>query len=425
MKLRVMMAGLLTSAALLAAGPFVAAASAVELHFVSGSTGDDLQFYAKEFKKFEAQTGDKVTIVPMPSSTTDQFAQYKLWLAAGNSDIDVYQTDVIWAPQLADQFVDLTAAAKDVVGEHFKSIIDSQTVGGKLVAIPAFTDAGLLYYRKDLLDKYKQDVPKTWEDLAKTAKIVMDGERAAGNKDMWGFVFQGNAYEGLTCDALEWIKSYGGGQIVEPDGTISVNNPKAVAAIDEAKSWINTISPPGVLAYQEEEARGVWQTGNAVFMRNWPYAYSLGNSADSKVKGLFGAAALPAGPGGTPAATLGGWNIAVSKYSKNQDEAIKLALFIASKDFQKDRAIERSALPTIEALYDDPDVQKAQPIVPFMKPVFQNAIGRPSRGTGIKYNEVSNDFWSAVHDTLSGNGSAADNLEQLEAKLTELKGSGW
>jgi trehalose/maltose transport system substrate-binding protein len=424
MKLNLVMAGLLTSAALLASAPFTAA-SAVELHFVSGSTGDDLQFYAKEFKKFEAETGDKVTIVPMPSSTTDQFAQYKLWLAAGNSDIDVYQTDVIWAPQLADQFVDLTAAAKDVVSQHFKSIIDSQTVNGKLVAIPAFTDAPALFYRKDLLEKYDQPVPTTWTQMASEAKLIMDKEREAGNKNMWGFVFQGNAYEGLTCDALEWIYSYGGGQIVEPDGTISINNPKAVAAIEEAKSWVNTISPPGVLAYQEEESRGVWQTGNAVFMRNWPYAYSLGNSADSKVKDKFGVAPLPAGPDGKSAATLGGWNIAVSKYSKHQDEAIKLALFIASKDFQKDRAIERSNLPTIESLYDDPDVAKAQPIVPFMKPVFQNAIGRPSRGTGIKYNEVSSDFWSAVHDTLSGNGSAADNLEALEAKLTELKGSGW
>ena len=82
-------------------------------------------------------------------------------------------------------------------------------------------------------------------------------------------------------------------------------------------------------------------------------------------------------------------------------------------------------MPTIPALYDDPDVQKAQPIVPFMKPVFENAVGRPSRGTGTKYNEVSNDFWTAVHDTLSGNGKAADNLEALEAKLTDLKGAGW
>jgi trehalose/maltose transport system substrate-binding protein len=425
MKLNMLIAGLLTSAALVTSAPFMAtAANAAELHFVSGATGADIQFLTEEFKKFTAATGDTVTIVPMPSSTTDQFAQYKLWLAAGNSDIDVYQTDVIWAPQLADQFLDLTAAAKDIVKDHFPSIIQSQTVNGKLVAIPTFTDAPALYYRKDLLDKYKQTPPKTWEEMAKTAKLVQDGERAAGNKDMWGFVFQGNAYEGLTCDALEWIKSYGGGQLVEPDGSISVNNPKAVAAITEAASWVNTISPPGVLAYQEEESRGVWQTGNAVFMRNWPYAYSLGNGADSKVKDLFGVVPLPDGGGGS-AATLGGWNIAVSKYSKNPDEAIKLALFLGSKDFEKDRAIQRSNLPTIISLYDDPDIAKAQPIIPQWKNVFLNAVPRPSAPTKVKYNEVSSLFWSAVHDTMSGNGKAADNLEALEAKLTELKGAGW
>ena len=178
--------------------------------------------------------------------------------------------------------------------------------------------------------------------MADTAKMVMDKERAAGNKDMWGFVFQGNAYEGLTCDALEWVKSNGGGQIIEADGTISINNPKAAEAIDMVKGWVGTISPPGVLAYQEEESRGVWQTGNAVFMRNWPYAYSLGNGADSAVKGKFDVAPLPkgAGDGARSAATLGGWNLAVSKYSKNPKEAIDLVKFLASPEMQKYRDAE-------------------------------------------------------------------------------------
>ena len=179
-------------------------ALAAELHFVSGATGKDIEVLQEFLKPFEAKTGHKVTVVPMPSSTTDQFAQYRLWLAAGNSDIDVYQTDVIWAPQLADQFLDLTTAAAGVAKDHFPSIIQSQTVNGKLVALPVFTDAPALYYRKDLLEKYGKSVPKTWSEMGETAKAVMDGERAAGNKDMQGFVFQGNAYEGLTCDALEW-----------------------------------------------------------------------------------------------------------------------------------------------------------------------------------------------------------------------------
>jgi trehalose/maltose transport system substrate-binding protein len=401
-------------------------ASAATLSIVNGDTGGNLQWLRGVLDEYQKTSGDTVNIVPMPSSTTDQFGQYKLWLAAGNSDIDVYQTDVIWAPQLADQFVDLSTAAKDVSKDFFPSIIESQTVNGKLVAIPFFTDAPALFYRKDLLEKYNLPVPKTWTEMASEAKTIQDGERAAGNKDFWGFVFQGNAYEGLTCDALEWVKSYGGGQIVEPDGSISINNPKAVAALEEAKSWVNTISPPGVLSYGEEESRGVWQLGNAAFMRNWPYAYALGNAADSPIKGKFDVSTLPVGAeGDKPASTLGGWNLAVSKYSKNQDAAIKLVMYLSSAEVQKKRAIDLSALPTRQAIYDDADVAKAQPIIPNWKSVFQNAVPRPSAPTKTKYNEVSNLFWSAVHDTLSGNGSAADNLEQLEAKLTDLKGAGW
>jgi trehalose/maltose transport system substrate-binding protein len=403
-------------------GPMAAA----ELSLAAALTGNGPAFMKARLDEFEKATGHKVNIVTMPPSTTEQFSQYRLWLAAGNADIDVYQTDVIWAAQLADQFVDLTDAAKDVAGDHFPSIIASQTVDGKLVALPIHTDAPALFYRKDLLEKYGKQPPKTWDELTATAKEIQDKEREAGSNDLWGFVFQGNAYEGLTCDALEWVKSSGGGQIVEPDGTISVNNEKAAAALERAKGWIGTIAPQGVLAYQEEESRGVWQTGNAVFMRNWPYAYALGNGADSAVKGKFDVTTLPVGAEGEqPASTLGGWNVAVSKYSRNQEAAIELAKFLASKEVQKKRAIELSNLPTIAALYDDPDVAAAQPFIPKWKPIFENAVPRPSAVTKLKYNEVSSKFWSAVHNTLSGNGTAAENLELLEVELTDLQGGGW
>jgi len=422
MKFRLSLAAV-AAATLLSAGPVRAA----DLSIVSGDTGNGLQILRDMLDQFEKKTGNKVTIVPMPSSTTDQFGQYKLWLAAGNSDIDVYQTDVIWAPQLASNLVDLTDATKDVVGQHFPSIVESQTVNGKLVALPIFTDAPALYYRKDLLDKYGAKVPTTWKELADTAKMIQDKERDAGNKDMWGFVFQGNAYEGLTCNALEWVKSFGGGQIIEADGTISINNPQAAAALDMARSWIGTIAPPGVLAYQEEESRGVWQTGNAVFMRNWPYAYSLGNGADSPIKGKFDVTTLPDGEGDSarPAATLGGWNLAVSKYSKHPDEAIAMVKWIASPEMQKYRAIKGSNLPTIQSLYDDPDIAREQPIIPRWKEVFLNAVPRPSAPTKVNYNEVSSQFWTAVHKTLSGEGSAADNLADLEVSLTKIKGAAW
>ncbi|KOF22860.1 ABC transporter substrate-binding protein [Ensifer adhaerens] len=401
-------------------------AAAAELHYVLGTVGNDVENFRKLVKPWEATTGNTVKLVPMPASTSDQFGQYRLWLAAGNKDIDLYQTDVIWAPQLAEQLVDLSEAAIDLVPQHLPAVIQSQTVNGKLVALPLFTDAPALYYRKDLLDKHGVAVPKTWEELTQTARKIQDAERADGKKDFWGFVWQGNAYEGLTCNALEWVKSFGGGQIVEPDGTISVNNEKAAAALDLAKSWIGTISPEGVLAYQEEEARGVWQTGNAVFMRNWPYAYSLGNSADSAVEGRFDVAPLPSGSeNGSSAATLGGWNVGVSKYSEHREEAISLALFLAGPEVQKQRAILASSLPTIISLYDDPDIAAAQPIIPRWKEVLLNAVPRPSASAKVKYNELSSKFWSAVHETLSGNGSAAENLEVLELDLEDLKGGDW
>ncbi len=409
-------------AAIVAAGT----AGAAELSLAANTTGKNVHFIREQLDIFEKQTGHKVSLVTMPPSSSEQFSQYRLWLAAGNKDVDVYQTDVVWAPQLADQFVDLTEAAKDVVGQHFPSIIASQTVNGRLVALPVFTDAPALFYRKDLLEKYGKTPPKTWDELAATAKEIQEKERAAGQADLWGYVFQGNAYEGLTCNALEWVKSSGGGQIVEPDGTISINNEKAAAAIDRIKGWVGAISPQGVLAYQEEESRGVWQTGNSVFMRNWPYAYALGNGDDSAVKGKFAVAPLPtATDGDQPSSTLGGWNVAVSKYSNDQEAAIALAKFLSSAEVQKRRAIELSNLPTVAALYDDAEVAKAQPFMPAWKPIFESAVPRPSAVTKVKYNEVSAKFWNAVHNSLSGNGTAAENLELLEVELTEMKGDNW
>ena len=128
--------------------------------------------------------------------------------------------------------------------------------------------------------------------------MIQEAERAGGRDKMWGYVWQGRAYEGLTCDALEWIASYKGGSIVEPDGSISVNNPEAARALGTAAGWIGDISPAGVLSYAEEEARGVFQSGNAVFMRNWPYAWSLANGDESAIKGKVGVVALPRGGAG-------------------------------------------------------------------------------------------------------------------------------
>ncbi|WP_427025638.1 ABC transporter substrate-binding protein [Aureimonas ureilytica] len=400
-------------------------ASAADLAIALGSIGRDVDEMRGQLDAFQKATGHTVRIVTMPASTTDQFGQYRLWLSAGNKDVDVYRTDVIWAPQLAANLVDLSDAMKDVVGQHLPAVIQSQTVDGKLVAMPLFGDAPALYYRKDLLEKYGREVPKTWKELTETAKLIQDGERQAGNAQLNGFVFQGAAYEGLTCDALEWVASNGGGQIVSPEGEITINNPKAAEALDLAKSWVGTIAPQGVLGYMEEESRGVWQTGNAVFMRNWPYAYPLGQSDDSPVKGKFDAVPLPAGDSGKSAACLGGWNLAISQFSENKDAAIELVKFLTSAESQKSRALGTARLPTIPALYDDPEIKEKQPLVAKWKEVFENATPRPSAPTKAKYNEVSQQFWTAANKTLAGQGTASANLEDLERQLRRLKRNAW
>ncbi|KTR07928.1 ABC transporter substrate-binding protein [Aureimonas ureilytica] len=402
-----------------------AGAHAETLSIALGSVGRDVDEMRGQLDAFEKASGHKVTIVTMPASTTDQFGQYRLWLSAGNKDVDVYRTDVIWAPQLAANLVDLSGPMKDVIGQHLPAVIQSQTVDGKLVAMPLFADAPALYYRKDLLEKHGRQVPKTWAELTETAKFVQDAERQGGNAQMNGFVFQGAAYEGLTCDALEWTASNGGGQIVSPEGEITVNNPKAAAALDMAHGWVGTIAPQGVLGYMEEESRGVWQTGNAVFMRNWPYAYPLGNAADSPIKGKFDAVPLPAGEGGQSAACLGGWNLAISQYSEHKDAAIELVKFLTSAEAQKSRALGTARLPTIPSLYEDPEIVAQQPLVAKWKSVFENATPRPSAPTKAKYNEVSQQFWTAANKTLAGQGDGAANLQDLERQLRRLKRNAW
>jgi len=189
---------------------------------------------------------------------------------------------------------------------------------------------------------------------------------------------------------------------------------------------MDEIAPQGVLNYAEEEARGVFQSGNAAFMRNWPYAWSLGNSDDSPIKGKIGVAALPkGGEDGQTTAVLGGWQLEVSRYSSEPEAAASLAKYLTSYSEQKRRAIRGSYNPTISALYEDEDVLAASPFFGDLYDTFVNAVARPSRVTGAKYNRVSNAFWNAAHSVLSGKEDAASALSGLERQLNSVKRRGW
>lgn len=407
-----------------------ARAEDITLKIFLGSVGDLTKDQAAVDRFVKANPGVKVEIVLAPQSATDILGVIQQFLGAKSADIDVIQFDTIWPGILAPNMVDLGPAVKDAkidTGAFYPALYNNNIVDGKVVGIPWFTDAGLLYYRTDLLKKYGYTKPPTtWTELEEMAQKIQDGEKAA-NKDFWGYVWQGNSYEGLTCDALEWQVSNGGGYIVEKDGTISVNNAKAIAAIDRAAKWVGKISPPGVTKYQEEDARGVFQAGNAAFMRNWPYAYVLGNGgADGKtqtnIKGLFDVAPLPSGDSGKGAAALGGWQLGVSAYSKHPAEATKLVFFLTGAEEQKTKALVQSNLPTIKALYSDADIAKQIPFIANLVPVFENASPRPSTVTASKYNDVSVAYFTAVHDVLTGKSDAKTAFADLEVSLKQLLG---
>lgn len=401
-------------------------ANAAEISISCGAVGIELSLCEKASQEWAEKTGNTVNIVATPNSATDRLIQYQQVLSSKSNKIDVFQIDVIWPGLLGTHFVDLSQYSDGIESEHFQPIIENNTVNGELKAMPWFTDAGVLYYRKDLLEKHSIEVPQTWEELGVAAKAIMDDEIANGNENFRGIVFQAKAYEGLTCNAVEWIDSFGGGAIVDENGEITINNEKAVAAIDTIASWMNGVAPQGVLNYDEEGARSVFQSGNAAFMRNWPYAWALANSDDSPIKGKVGVAALPkGGADGKNTGTLGGWQLAVSKYSENVELAADLVMYLTSADVQKARAIEGAYNPTIAALYKDEDILAQNPFFGDLYDTFVNAVARPSKVTGEKYNEVSNKFWNAVHKVLSGKTDAATSFQELEEELKRVKRRGW
>jgi len=156
-----------------------------------------------------------VAVVSTPADTTERLALYQQVLKARSDAIDVLQLDVVWPGLLERHLLDLKPHSRGIEQQHFGGVVANKTVGGRLVAMPWFMDAGLLYYRRDLLARYDLKPPKTRSELTQAARRVQDAERAAGNKAMWGYVWQGRSYEGLTCNALEWVVSHGGGSFVD------------------------------------------------------------------------------------------------------------------------------------------------------------------------------------------------------------------
>jgi trehalose/maltose transport system substrate-binding protein len=368
-------------------------------------------------QNFSIDTGIPVQIISNTEGSTDRLAKSTQILASRTSGIDLLVIDCTWAPILQEYLEDLSPLLGAESEDYFPQLIRQNTVQGKLVGVPLFVDLGLMYYRKDLLEKYGfRHPPATWYEMKEMARVIQKGERAAGNAEFWGLSMALSPQEGLTCTALEWQASTGGGNIVTDGGRVTVNNGATLEALSMAREWIGQLASPESLTMDIEGSRLQFQAGNAAFMRNWVYAWEVLNDSTSPVQGKVGVTQIPGGPGGSRS-VLGGWQLAIPTTSTRKEAAWQLARHLVSERSQRIRAMEGGFPPTRPKLYDDPKLREKQPHLIMIGEAIGTAIMRPSRGTRAKYGEISAIYYSGVSDVLSGRSGPSDSLGAMELKM--------
>lgn len=341
--------------------------------------------------------GYTINYIDRPESAEESLALYeKDWTQTQH--IDVYFIDVVWVGIAEPYALDLSPYFTPEELRDFlpSSIENCRTPSQKLVALPFFVEGGLLYSRSDLLQKYGySQAPRTWLELESMAQTIQAGERKAGNPEFWGYVWQGAAYEGLTCNAIEWIVSQSGEAPSLEDLETPLKNPTIVQTLQQVQAWIGTISPPEILEWTEFKSLEVWKSGNSAFMRHWPTAYQISQKKTSAVAGKIEIGSLPQGKGvsGKSASTLGGWQLMVGKHSRSPLQAVELVRYLTSEKIQNLHS-KLSFLPSRTALYQETDfLQK-------MYPLLQNTVPRPSTKAGKSYVHYSHSFYTQIHDFL-------------------------
>lgn len=362
-------------------------------------------------KRFKADTG--ITVNVRFKGGSNAYANYQTLLQSGSTALDAFMMDVLWPGSFQSYLVDLKHVAPQNVKLDYKSIVANDTVKGRLVAIPWTADFGLLYYRKDLLKKYKYaGPPSTWSQLGKMATKIQKGEQKHNSK-FYGFAYQGDANETLTGNALEWIASFGGGTIIS-NGKVTVNNSRAMAALNLMKSWVGKITPPAVTTFNENDTKSLFDNGDLAFVRQWPNLYGPSQSSPA-VRGKFAVAALPHENSGKSSATVAGWELGVSKYSKHKSAAEAFIRYYSSQPMEVWRAVQGGFVPAMPSLNSMKAVQRAEP---FLK-VNTTRVVRPSNSLGPSYYQGSAYIYVAVHSILTG-GSTKSNLGQLQVQLQSL-----
>jgi multiple sugar transport system substrate-binding protein len=371
--------------------------------------------------KFNKQSKDfKVTYREMPTASDAYFDKLRTQFQAGGGDIDVIGADVIWPAQFAANgwLLDVTDRfPKSEQSKFLEGPLQSLLYDDKIYGVPWFTDAGLLYYRADLLEKSGySEPPATWAELEEV------GEKTAEDQGIDNaFVFQGDQYEGGVCNGCEYIWSHGGNILdpADPDKVV-VDSPEAVEGLTTEQNIVKKgYAPQAVATYTEVETDPAFLGNRAVFARNWPYMYGLAGTEqfpDVKPEQI-GVAPLPVAPGNGLASALGGWNMVINAQSDMPDEAWEFVQWITSEQQQKWRALEGSFLPTRPVLYEDQEIRDTLPVVVQGEEALKKARSRP---VSPYYSDMSLEMAEQFNTVVKGDTSPQDAVASLQQSLEQI-----
>ena len=410
--------------ALLAAALMVVTATvaAQNIRVFSGGASQRPDLMRKLFDEFEKKNpGSKIEMETGGATSEAQRQYLSTVLNAKDSAIDVYMIDIVNPMQYAragwleplDSY--LGAEAGSLMKNYLPAYASADVVDGKIVALPAFADAQFLYYRKDLFEKYGVKSPTTWDELAAGLKKILDGEKNAG---MNGVATTGAAIEGAVCTFLKPYWSQGK-DFNDASGRITLDKAAAQKGIEMWLSLVDRgVMQKNIGEVKPADMNNAFKAGNLVAMVNWGFAWDiLQSQADSTVKGKVGVLPLPAMTGGKSATCIGGWQWAVSAFSKNKAGSAKLVRFLSSPESAKFLAIEGSLLPVFPQTYSDADVLKKLPHYKDALPVVQAARGRPMSD---RYGEVSDALRTTTNAMLARTVKPADGVAEIDNKLRRV-----
>jgi multiple sugar transport system substrate-binding protein len=378
--------------------------------------------YTKLVDKFNEQhKGEyQVTVRTMPADTGLYFDKIRTEFQAGGGDIDVIGGDVIWPIQFAAQgwVQDLSDNFPEPEQNKFlPAPINASIYEDGIYAVPWFEDAGLLYSRVDLLEQAGYSAPpETWDELKEMAlKTAQD----TGTK--YGFLFQGKNYEGGVCNALEYIRTYGGDVLSDvTSGEVIIDSPEAAAGLETYRSMITSgAAPQAVSNYSETEGDPLFENGESVFFREWPGVYGDIATGQFKVKqDQVTVSPIPVDPGNQSSSTLGGWTFMINAQTDVPDEAWEFVKFMTSFESFKYRAINGGYISARKAILDDPEVQKAIPTVKLAKDVLLDYA--TSRPVTQFYGDMSLEMQSQFNNVLTGDVSPEQAVQTLQKNLTSI-----